>query len=68
MSALAVRMGPAMQKGTYVRSSVIMFGAVAATALTLVAVPPLYYEFFNDRVCPLRAEELESKNEGRGKK
>ena len=31
----------------------MMFGAVAATALTLVAVPLLYYEFFRSRSCPL---------------
>jgi multidrug efflux pump subunit AcrB len=31
----------------------MMFGAVAATALTLVAVPLLYYEFFRNRPCPL---------------
>jgi multidrug efflux pump subunit AcrB len=37
----------------------MMFGAVAATALTLVAVPLLYYEFFKEKVCPLKAEELE---------
>jgi multidrug efflux pump subunit AcrB len=38
----------------------MMFGAVAATALTLVAVPLLYYEFFKGRVCPVKADELES--------
>ena len=31
----------------------MMFGAVAATALTLVAVPLLYYELFRNRPCPL---------------
>ncbi|MBI5848861.1 MAG: efflux RND transporter permease subunit [Nitrospirae bacterium] len=31
----------------------MMFGALAATALTLVAVPLLYYEYFKDRPCPL---------------
>jgi multidrug efflux pump subunit AcrB len=36
----------------------MMFGAVAATALTLIAVPLLYYEFFKAKVCPLRAEEI----------
>jgi multidrug efflux pump subunit AcrB len=41
----------------------MMFGAVAATALTLIAVPLLYYEFFKGRVCPLRAEEFEEKTE-----
>ncbi|RJX25425.1 MAG: efflux RND transporter permease subunit [Desulfurivibrio sp.] len=30
----------------------MMFGAVAATALTLVAVPLLYFEFFRHRPCP----------------
>jgi multidrug efflux pump subunit AcrB len=34
----------------------MMFGAVAATALTLVAVPLLYYEFFRKKPCPLDAE------------
>jgi len=37
----------------------MMFGAVAATALTLVAVPLLYYEFFRHRQCPLVSEEEE---------
>lgn len=37
----------------------MMFGAIAATALTLLAVPLLYYEFFKSRVCPLKAEEPE---------
>jgi len=44
----------------------MMFGAVAATALTLVAVPLLYYEFFRSRPCPLpaveSAEERSEKN------
>lgn len=35
----------------------MMFGAVAATGLTLIAVPLLYYQFFRGRVCPLKAEE-----------
>ena len=39
----------------------MMFGAVAATALTLIAVPLLYYEFFKEKACPLRAEEFELK-------
>ncbi len=39
----------------------MMFGAVAATALTLIAVPLLYYEVFRDRLCPLRADEPEIK-------
>ncbi len=38
----------------------MMFGAVAATALTLLAVPLLYYEIFKNKVCPLRAEEFEA--------
>lgn len=41
----------------------MMFGAVAATALTLIAVPLLYYEFFKERVCPLKADEFEQKKE-----
>ncbi len=39
----------------------MMFGAVAATALTLIAVPLQYYEFFKNRVCPLKADEFETK-------
>ncbi len=39
----------------------MMFGAVAATGLTLVAVPLLYYEFFRNRTCPLREEEKEER-------
>ncbi|MBU0910010.1 MAG: efflux RND transporter permease subunit, partial [Proteobacteria bacterium] len=35
----------------------MMFGAVAATALTLVAVPLLYFEFFQNRKCPLAEED-----------
>ena len=31
----------------------MMFGALAATALTLVAVPLLYYEYFKNRPCPM---------------
>lgn len=37
----------------------MMFGAVAATGLTLIAIPLLYYEFFKNRTCPIKAEELE---------
>jgi len=44
----------------------MMFGAVAATALTLVAVPLLYYEFFWNKPCPLAEEEEESGNEDSG--
>jgi multidrug efflux pump subunit AcrB len=36
---------------------VMMFGAVGSTALTLVAVPILYYEYFKNKVCPIKAEE-----------
>jgi len=34
----------------------MMFGAVASTALTLIAVPLLYYEFFKNKACPLQKE------------
>jgi multidrug efflux pump subunit AcrB len=37
----------------------MMFGAVAATALTLIAVPLLYYELFNKKACPLKDGEIE---------
>jgi len=37
----------------------MMFGAMASTALTLVAVPLLYYEFFKNKPCPLALEEKE---------
>ncbi|HTR45029.1 MAG TPA: efflux RND transporter permease subunit, partial [Thermodesulfovibrionales bacterium] len=37
----------------------MMFGAIAATGLTLIAVPLLYYEFFRNRVCPLDEEKSE---------
>ncbi len=40
----------------------MMFGAVAATALTLVAVPLLYYEFFRNKPCPLPAAEVSENN------
>jgi multidrug efflux pump subunit AcrB len=36
----------------------MMFGAVAATALTLIAVPLLYYEFFKKKSCPLVEDEV----------
>ncbi|MFN3478813.1 MAG: efflux RND transporter permease subunit, partial [Thermodesulfovibrionales bacterium] len=45
----------------------MMFGAVAATGLTLIAVPLLYYEFFKNRTCPIKAEELEEKKEAEEK-
>ena len=34
----------------------MMFGAVASTILTLVAVPLLYYEFFRNKTCPISKE------------
>ncbi len=37
----------------------LMFGAVAATALTLVVVPLLYYEFFKNKPCPLKKKDEE---------
>ena len=37
----------------------MMFGAVAATILTLIAVPLLYYEFFKKKNCPLDEEIIE---------
>jgi len=36
----------------------MMFGAVGATALTLIAVPLIYFEFFRKKPCPM-AEQLE---------
>jgi len=41
----------------------MMFGAVAATALTLIAVPLLYFEFFQKRPCPM-AEQMGETCEG----
>lgn len=38
----------------------MMFGAVAATLLTLVAVPLLYYEYFKSRACPLKPDDSSS--------
>ena len=35
----------------------MMFGAVAATALTLVAVPLLYYEVYRNRTCPVAPQK-----------
>ena len=35
----------------------MMFGAVAATVLTLIAVPLLYFEYFRKRPCPM-AEQM----------
>ena len=37
----------------------LMFGAVAATALTLVVVPLLYYEFFKRKPCPMKKNDEE---------
>jgi multidrug efflux pump subunit AcrB len=37
----------------------MMFGAVGSTALTLVVVPLLYYQFFRDRPCPAGQEKEE---------
>ncbi len=39
-------------------AQIIMFGAIAATALTLLAVPLLYYEFFKNKACPLNVSVL----------
>jgi multidrug efflux pump subunit AcrB len=38
----------------------MMFGAVAATGLTLVAVPLLYYEFFKNKSYPAKQAENEA--------
>ncbi|MGD2079517.1 MAG: efflux RND transporter permease subunit [Nitrospirota bacterium] len=38
----------------------LMFGAVAATGLTLIAVPLLYYEFYKNKPCPLKTKAAES--------
>jgi multidrug efflux pump subunit AcrB len=35
----------------------MMFGAVAATALTLIAVPLLYYQFFKNKPRPVKGKE-----------
>ncbi len=35
----------------------MMFGAMASTVLTLIAVPLLYYEFFRNKTCPLDKEK-----------
>ncbi|MDA8388341.1 MAG: efflux RND transporter permease subunit [Nitrospiraceae bacterium] len=37
----------------------LMFGAVSATALTLVVVPLLYYEFYKGKPCPMKKEKEE---------
>ena len=41
----------------------MMFGAVGATALTLIAVPLLYFEFFQKKPCPM-AEQMEETSKG----
>jgi hypothetical protein len=38
----------------------MMFGAVGATALTLIAVPLLYFEFFRNKPCPMAEQMGES--------
>lgn len=38
----------------------MMFGAVGATALTLIAVPLLYFEFFRKKPCPMSEQMGES--------
>jgi multidrug efflux pump subunit AcrB len=38
----------------------LMFGAVAATGLTLLAVPLIYYEFFKSKPCPRRTIKEEN--------
>jgi len=35
----------------------MMFGAVASTILTLIAVPLLYFEFFKNKQCPVEKEK-----------
>ena len=35
----------------------MMFGAVASTLLTLIAVPLLYFEFFKNKKCPVEKEK-----------
>ena len=41
----------------------MMFGAVAATGLTLVAVPLLYYEVFRRRTIPAKVDEKDKESE-----
>ncbi|MHB8910705.1 MAG: hypothetical protein ACYDAA_17665 [Syntrophales bacterium] len=36
-----------------------LFGAVAATALTLIAVPLIYFECFKRKPCPLAGQTAE---------
>ncbi len=42
----------------------MMFGAVASTLLTLIAVPLLYYEFFKNKPCPDRGKKEEDEETG----
>jgi multidrug efflux pump subunit AcrB len=42
----------------------MMFGAVASTLLTLIAVPLLYYEFFKSKPCPERGNKEEDEEQG----
>ena len=37
----------------------LMFGAISATALTLIVVPLVYYEFFKGKPCPIKKEREE---------
>ncbi|MBW6485571.1 MAG: efflux RND transporter permease subunit [Syntrophobacterales bacterium] len=46
----------------------IMFGAVGATALTLIVVPLLYFEFFQKKSCPMAEQMEESCNEEKEQK
>ena len=41
----------------------MMFGAVGATVLTLIAVPLLYYEFFRKKPCPPAGQPEESRRD-----
>ena len=40
----------------------MMFGAISATGLTLVAVPILYYEFYRNRTCPSKEDTPDAGN------
>ena len=42
----------------------MMFGAVASTILTLIAVPLLYYEFFKNKPCPMEKEQVAQDEDG----
>jgi multidrug efflux pump subunit AcrB len=41
----------------------MMFGAVASTMLTLIAVPLLYFEFFKNKTCPAEKEQAPTDDE-----